>query len=145
MQCDNRNKWYHNMRTKLTPAEYKRRCKPCCPQKSWLILEAIGLLNTARTIPSDRQPLADKQLSYVGEAESIIMSPPIGLNKTTKLDPYKVVGNKYTYVAMVSKKKRKYIKKEQISERSKIYKFTTQTDREGAKPEQCIRFDQETK
>ncbi|CAH8436321.1 unnamed protein product [Schistosoma guineensis] len=52
MQCDECNKWFHKMCTRLSPTAYKRCSKPnshwlcsfCCSSKTLLIQEAISLL-----------------------------------------------------------------------------------------------------
>ena len=60
MQCDNCKRWFHSMCTNLTPAAYKRCCRPiahwlcnnCCSSTKVRITEAITLLNGALLLDS---------------------------------------------------------------------------------------------
>ena len=64
MQCDSCKRWFHNMCTNLSPAAYKRCCKPlanwtcndCCSTTEFRIKEAIATLSGALKLLNCKGP-----------------------------------------------------------------------------------------
>lgn len=112
-QCDNRNKWHHIMCSGLTPAAYKRCCKPlscwfckeCSSTKSLLILQAIELLNKAKKLPCDKQAAEDEQNFAFEEIKSVIISPALDLNETIKMNLIREA-DKHMYEGIVTRRKK---------------------------------------
>nr|CAH8838447.1 unnamed protein product [Trichobilharzia regenti] len=79
MQCDNCKRWFHSMCTNLTPAAYKRCCKPlanwlcndCCSTTKLRITEAIATLSGALKLMDCKRPPPQKNTDYCSDSDDV--------------------------------------------------------------------------